>query len=115
MAEHAEPRPRLRWSEDVLRPADDVLRFHYDPAVLSSFGEAPYQDIDLWPLWDAVDKDVLVLRGAESDLLLAETAAEMARRGPRAEVVEIPGCGHCPGLMDPAEIGLVRDWLLAEG
>jgi pimeloyl-ACP methyl ester carboxylesterase len=46
-------------------------------------------------------------------LLLAETAEEMTERGPRAEVVEIPGCGHAPGLMDPQQIGLVRDWLLA--
>ncbi len=111
-------------AEHSVRPADDDaletgggkrLRFHYDPAVLASFGAAPYEDIDLWPIWDAVDRDVLVLRGAESDLLLAETAAEMARRGPRAEVVEISGCGHCPGLMDPQEIALVRDWLLADG
>jgi pimeloyl-ACP methyl ester carboxylesterase len=111
-------------AEHSVRPADNgasgegagkALRFHYDPAVLASFGAAPYEDIDLWPIWDAVDKNVLVLRGAESDLLLAETAAEMTRRGPRAELVEIPGCGHCPGLMDPQEIALVRDWLLAGG
>jgi pimeloyl-ACP methyl ester carboxylesterase len=48
-------------------------------------------------------------------LLLAATAAEMAARGPRAEVVEIPGCGHAPGLMDRQQIALVRDWLLAGG
>jgi len=111
-------------AEHSVRPADNdasgsagdkPLRFHYDPTILASFGTAPYEDIDLWPLWDAVGRDVLVLRGAESDLLLAETAAEMTRRGPRAEVVEISGCGHAPGLMDPQQIALVRDWLLADG
>ena len=39
----------------------------------------------------------------------------VAARGPRAEVVEIPGCGHAPGLMDSLQIALIRDWLLAEG
>ena len=111
-------------AEHSVRPADDDaagegggkrLRFHYDPAIVASFGAEPYEDIDLWPIWDAIGQNVLVLRGAESDLLLAETAAEMARRGPMAKVVEIPGCGHAPGLMDPQQITLVRDWLVADG
>jgi pimeloyl-ACP methyl ester carboxylesterase len=54
----------------------------------------------------------LVLRGANSGLLLPETAAEMTRRGPRAELMEIAGCGHAPALLDPAQIDLVRNWLL---
>ncbi len=52
------------------------------------------------------------MRGAESDLLLPETAAEMTRRGPGAELAEIAGCGHAPALMDPAQVACVRDWLL---
>ena len=54
----------------------------------------------------------LVLRGLDSDLLLPETAAEMTRRGPRAELAEFAGCGHAPALMDPAQVARVRDWLL---
>ncbi len=54
-----------------------------------------------------------MLRGADSGLLLPETAAEMTRRGPRAELVEIAGCGHAPALMDVDQIALVRDWLVA--
>ncbi len=72
------------------------------------------EDVDLWALWDLIAIPVLVLRGATSDLLLAETAAEMAARGPRAEVAEIPGCGHAPALMDDHQIALVRDWLMAD-
>jgi pimeloyl-ACP methyl ester carboxylesterase len=45
-------------------------------------------------------------------LLLAETAREMSQRGPRAQVVEIPGCGHAPALMDKDQIAIVVDWLL---
>ncbi len=93
--------------------AAGALRLHYDPAILTTFGAGPIEDVDLWAVWDRIEQDLLVLRGARSDLLLVETAAEMAVRGPRARVVEIPGCGHAPGLMDPAQIALVRDWLLA--
>ncbi len=83
----------------------------YDPAIGLPFKDAPAEDVDLWPLWDAVRCPVLVLRGAESDVLPAETAAEMARRGPRARIVELPGVGHAPALMDDAQITIVRDWL----
>jgi pimeloyl-ACP methyl ester carboxylesterase len=88
------------------------LRLRYDPAIGAAFQDRPVEDLDLWTVWDKVSCPSLVLRGARSDLLLAETAAEMARRGPRARVVEIAGCGHAPALMDEHQIGLVRDWLL---
>jgi pimeloyl-ACP methyl ester carboxylesterase len=73
----------------------------------------PIEDVDLWPVWDRIRCPVLVLRGISSDLLLAETAAEMARRGPRAEVVEVDGTGHAPALMAKDQIALVRTWLSA--
>ena len=54
---------------------------------------------------------MLVVRGTESDLLLAGTAAEMTGRGPRAEVVEVDGTGHAPALMAKDQIEIVRAWL----
>jgi len=39
----------------------------------------------------------------------------MAERGPRAEGVEIEGCGHAPALMDESQIRLVTDWLARTG
>ena len=66
----------------------------------------------LWQLYDAVRAPVLVVRGAESDLLSRSTAAEMTRRGPRAELVEIPGVGHAPMFFDPEQIAVVRRFLL---
>jgi len=103
-------------TEHSLAAAEDGgYRLAYDPAIAAPFRVEEPQDVDLWPVWEAIEIPVLVLRGAASDLLLAETAAEMAARGPRAEVVEIPGCGHAPALMDEAQTALVRDWLLANG
>ncbi len=103
-----------RLAEHGVRPADGGgLQLHYDPKIMTPFGEEPFEDVDLWGLWDAIACPVLVLRGAESDLLLPETAQEMTRRGPKARVVEIAGCGHAPGLMNDPQTALVRDWLLS--
>ena len=58
---------------------------------------------------------VLLLRGAQSDLVLPETVAEMRTRGPGArgllEVVEVPGCGHAPALNVPQHYALVDQFL----
>ncbi len=84
---------------------------NYDLRIAEPFAAGPLQDIDLWAQWDAIRCPVLALRGAESDLLLPETAQEMTRRGPRARLVEFAGCGHAPALMDEAQIRPVVDWL----
>jgi pimeloyl-ACP methyl ester carboxylesterase len=83
----------------------------YDPAIGKPFQNGKIEDVDLWPVWDAVRCPVFVLRGAQSDLLLAETAREMARRGPKAKTAELPGIGHAPALVAEDQIALVRDWL----
>ena len=70
-----------------------------------------HDDYDLWEAWDALDLPVLCLRGADSDLLLRETADEMRKRGPRAVVVEIAGCGHAPALNTPEQFALVERFI----
>ena len=88
------------------------LRLHYDPAIAQAFSAA-LVDVNLWPVWDMIRLPVMVLHGVQSDLLLAETAAEMTRRGPRAILHDVPGCGHAPALMDEAQIKIVADFLNA--
>lgn len=85
----------------------------YDPGLGDVFRAAQIlEDIDLWPVYEAVRCPALALRGAESDLLEPATFAAMAARGPCARTVEIAGVGHAPMLMDPAQIAVVRDFLL---
>lgn len=98
-------------AETSARPAEGGgFLLHYDPALIIPFSAGEPAAIDLRPLWAGISIPVLVVRGAESDLLLAETAAEMASK-PGTRVVEIPGAGHAPALMDTAQIALVRDFL----
>lgn len=102
----------------VIRRADDgKFEFLYDPAIAVSYVDALIasggQDIDFWPLYDMIACPTLLLRGATSDLLTPETAEAMTQRGPRAQLIEIPGVGHAPTLMAPAQIDSVRRFLLA--
>ncbi|MCC7325433.1 MAG: alpha/beta hydrolase [Burkholderiales bacterium] len=84
----------------------------YDPGIAVPFRTVPAPP-DLWPVWDAIGCPVLVLRGAESDLLSPATAAAMASRGPKAQVVDIPGVGHAPMLLSADQyapvIAFLRD------
>lgn len=90
---------------------DGSWRLHYDPAIATPFVAGVESDLDLWAAWDAVQCPVLVLRGAESDTLLASTAETMTTRGPGAEVVTIDGVGHAPALMAEDQVAFVTDWL----
>ncbi len=92
---------------------DGRLAFAYDPGIAEPFRTMALDDLDLWSVWDRIACPTLVLRGADSDLLTPAIAAEMTARGPRAALVEIPGCGHAPALMDAPQIATIRDWLLA--
>lgn len=84
---------------------------HYDPAMVMQFTQHP-ADYELWDAYDRIDIPVLCLRGAESDLLLADTAEAMRDRGPRALVVTIAGCGHAPALNVPEQLDLVQRFLV---
>lgn len=92
---------------------DGTWRLHYDPRIRERFMQMPDEDADMWPSWDQIRCPVLALRGTESDILTAEVAAEMERRGPGAEVVAFEGIGHAPALMAADQIEVVRDWLRA--
>ena len=95
----------------VVPGPNGTYRLHYDPGIAEAFRLGRVYNVSLWSYWDAITCPVLVLRGQDSDLLPASTANEMTRRGPRAELVEIPGCGHAPALLDDEQIALVTDWL----
>ncbi len=91
--------------------ADGRWRLKYDPGIAVPFRSANVAVPDLWAVWDAIVCPTLLLRGAESDLLAADTAAAMRLRGPRPRMVEFPGIGHAPMLLDPGQIAPVAAFL----
>ncbi|MBI1274232.1 MAG: alpha/beta fold hydrolase [Alphaproteobacteria bacterium] len=89
---------------------DGSFKLCYDPKVASNFADIK-TDVDLWDFYDRVQAPTLLLHGELSDVLSAQTAQEMTARGPKAELVEIPGIGHIPTLTDAHQIGVIRRFL----
>lgn len=96
-------------AENSSRKEGDGWRLHYDPAIASAFDDVS-GDVDLTPIWQHVRCPVLVLRGAESELLTAEIAENMARR-PNVTVREFTGVGHAPMMMSADQIETVSSFL----
>jgi esterase len=72
----------------------------------------PSRSVDLWACVESLRCPTLVIRGARSDFLPAETCAEMARRQPLLQWAEIADAGHHAHDDNPgAFIQLVRDFL----
>jgi pimeloyl-ACP methyl ester carboxylesterase len=92
------------------RLPDGRVTPHYDPAMVMQFTHHD-GDYERWTEWDSLDLPVLCLRGEASDLLLRETTEQMRRRGPRAVVVEVPGCGHAPALNIPQQFAIIERFL----
>lgn len=101
-------------TEYSVRPVEGGFAMVYDPGLGDPFRAAPTgKDIDLWEIYDHIGCPTLALRGSESDLMEAATLKAMTERGPKAQTVEFADVGHAPALMDPGQIAVVRDFLLA--
>lgn len=96
------------------RLPDGRVTPHYDPAMVRQF-TVHDDDYLIWPHYDAIEVPVMILRGAESDLVLPETVEAMRHRGPgaagRLTVLEVPGCGHAPALNVPAQLEPIAAFL----
>ena len=71
----------------------------------------PEREDDLWPVWTSVQCPVLVIRGAQSDVLTADVADRMAASAPRVRLQVLAGIGHAPSLMSDDQIALISEWL----
>ncbi|MFZ1744133.1 MAG: alpha/beta hydrolase [Pontixanthobacter sp.] len=89
------------------------IAFDYDMTIAEPFqqddGAAPP---DLWPAFEALaGRPLLIVRGGLSDLLTADTLAEMQRRVPEARAVTIGNIGHAPLLEVEEAVGAIRQLL----
>ena len=115
------PEQWLALSQPMLRAvssaADSPLRLHYDPAIAEPFKLATKEGAQqgeamLWQLYDGIQAQTLVVRGAESDLLGLETAQAMTQRGPHAQLIQFEGVGHAPTLIAKDQMAAVAGFLL---
>lgn len=110
--------PDSRWKEEVQKlfaETPDGLQITYDPKLRDAVLEAGAQPApDLWPFFDAFDGlPLCAIRGANSDLLSADTLAEMQRRRPDMIAAVVPDRAHIPFLDEPEAVAALRAWIEA--
>lgn len=103
-------------SEPMFKPEGAGLKLHYDPQIALPFRAvtpelAAAGEAQLWKAYEALRQPTLLLRGAESDLLSAETAQAMTQRGPKARLHEFAGVGHAPTLVHEDQLAVVQSFL----
>ena len=87
---------------------DIAVPFRAITPAIAAAGEAM-----LWAAYDSLKLPVLLLRGAQSDLLSIETAKAMTQRGPKSLLVQFEGVGHAPMLVQADQRQAVADFLLS--
>ncbi|GAB4035648.1 MAG: alpha/beta hydrolase [Rubrivivax sp.] len=114
------PHTREQWLA-LTRPQlvrdGDGWTSHYDPAIAVAFRTvtpevAAASEAVLWQAWQRIAVPVLLLRGAQSDLLSAETARRMLQR-PGTQLREFDGVGHAPTLVADDQRAAVAAFLRA--
>jgi len=78
--------------------ADGRWHLAFDPQLVGALQGSDKADVVMWDLWAGIRQPVLLLRGAESDLLLRCTAKGMVARGD-VTLVEFADTGHAPSLL----------------
>lgn len=105
----------LRFARQLFaEDAGGTPRLAYDPAIATGLaGSDPSAvPVDLWPMWDALAPlPILAIRGERSDILGADTLAEMGRRHPGMQVAVVPGVGHAPMLDEPEAVAAIERFL----
>jgi esterase len=119
-ARAANPRPtdatlRHRLTHNLRPQPDGTLTFRYDKELRRNpralFDHTADQ---LWAAWRAVSCPVLLVRGAESDVLAVDTAQRMLAENPNVSLVTVPESGHSITLDNPdGLLEAVGPWLAA--
>lgn len=109
----------VRFARQVASPVEGgpSVTLDYDPNLATTFNQAPTGELpDLWPAFDALadgNRNVLVVRGANSDLLSAATMEAMVRRE-GVSSLSVPDEGHAPLLWDRRTQDAIADFLRSD-
>jgi pimeloyl-ACP methyl ester carboxylesterase len=110
------PLPDEEWRHIALHSthrADGGYELAYDPniAAVAKKNRDQLKDMDIWPVFEAIQCPVLVLHGKLSQMLTDDDVEQMKARGKQVTAVDFPGIGHTPPLRTAAEIELIESWL----
>ena len=100
---------QVKWS--VKPGVDGGLVWKMDANVRRPLrGGTAQQRLDLWVPYARIACPVLIVRGAESDILASATARRMCTVHKGAKVVEVPGVGHAPSLTEPESLAAIKEF-----
>jgi esterase len=101
--------------EHGTRPVEGGLTWKYDRGLREAVRSGTWRDpIDLWPLWRDIACPILLVRGADSDVLSTETAKRMLVENANTHFAEVAGAGHSvPGDQPHAFRTLLTTFLQA--
>jgi pimeloyl-ACP methyl ester carboxylesterase len=100
----------MKLAQSMFRDQDGRIIPDYDPKLAHALRDV---DIErpppaLWEQFDALaDVPLLIIRGANSDLLSAATVEAMRARRRQCEVLVVPDQGHAPLLTDDKTIARI--------
>ena len=105
----------LAFAHRTWKERNGKLEPTYDVKLATTLAGADFEK-PLPPLWDQFDGlakvPVMVVRGANSDLLSAETVAAMRARRYDLDIVVVPDQGHTPLLTEPALIHRITNFIV---
>lgn len=106
----------LRWARRTFHeasPGEFVQR--YDPGIAEPFRAGKLKNTAWIARYAfrrlARSRPTLLVRGARSEVLEPSHVAEMRDAAPKLQVVEVPGVGHAPTLMEPAAQAALQRFL----
>jgi pimeloyl-ACP methyl ester carboxylesterase len=99
---------QVQWT--VKLTESGKLTWKMDPQIRKPLRTAA-RPLDLWVPFARIEAPVLVIRGAESDILAARTIARMKQVIGKVDSVEVPGVGHAPTLREPEALAAIRKFL----
>ena len=103
----------VRMAKRNCREENGEIVFDYDSAIALPFNTAPSTPtVDLWPFFAALaQKPLLIIRGARSDLLSADTLTKMHDAAPDLRSAVVAGVGHAPDLSEFEAATAIEDFL----
>jgi pimeloyl-ACP methyl ester carboxylesterase len=106
----------LKWAHRSFKEANGRLVLDYDLKLATTLTEVdPAKPLPtMWKEFDALSGvPMLVVRGANSDLLSPATLAAMQARHPGMQSFEVPDQGHAPLLAEPDVIDRIAEFVAA--
>jgi pimeloyl-ACP methyl ester carboxylesterase len=104
----------MAFSRRAFKQQDGRLLPTYDVRIAKTL-EGIDLEQPLQPLWTEFDAlagmPVMVIRGANSDLLSPATVAAMRARKPDINAIEVPDQGHAPLLVEHETIGQISSFI----